>query len=147
MACITALQENAETGTWAGFAIKQGESRTFTTLDDYKAYTRALENKGTYCPDDEPQYATKYNKVPSNQESGFMQFRPRDPATQNKYDAMSPAWEGVASSDADIARGDYSLDSAEANRDSLRKNPQPKMYMPGEGGPMPEPASSYCVVQ
>jgi hypothetical protein len=147
MACITALQENAETGTWAGFAIKQGESKTFTTLDDYKAYTRALENKGTYCPDVEPQYATKYNKVPSNQESGFMQFRPRDPATQNKYDAMSPAWEGVASSDAAIARGDYSLDSAEANRDSLRKNPQPKMYMPGEGGPMPEPASSYCVVQ
>jgi hypothetical protein len=145
MACITALQENAETGKWAGFAARQGETKTFSTLDDYKAYTKALENEGTYCPEAQPQYATKYNKVRSNQESGFLQFSPRDPATQNKYDAMSPAWEGVASSDAAIARGDYSLDSAEANRDYLRKNPQPKMKMPGEGAP--EPASSYCVVQ
>jgi hypothetical protein len=146
MACITALQENAETGKWAGFAINQGETKTFNTLDDYKAYTKALENEGTYCPEAQPQYATKYNKVPSNQESGFLQFRPRDTATQNKYDAMSPSWEGVASSDAAIARGDYSLDSAEANRDYLRKNPQPKMKMPGEGS-TPEAASSYCVVQ
>ena len=146
MACITALQENAETGTWSGFSSQNGETKAFKTLDDYKAYTKALENSGTYCPEPQPQYATKYNRVPTTQESGFLQFLPRDPATQNKYDAMSPAWEGVASSDASIARGDYSLDSAEANRDYLRKNPQPKMKMPGEGA-APEPASSYCVVQ
>jgi hypothetical protein len=49
---------------------------------------------------------------------------------------MSPAWEGVASSEAAIARGDYDLDMAEKNREDLRaKRPQPKLLMPGEGSP------------
>jgi predicted lipoprotein with Yx(FWY)xxD motif len=88
-------------------------------VDDHKRYTKA---------------------VASTQETGFMEFKVRDPVTQAKYDATSPSWEGVASSDSAIARGDYSLDSAESTRDSLRKKPQP-VYVP------PTAPTSYCVVQ
>lgn len=53
--------------------------------------------------------------------TGFLEFKPRDMKTQSKYDAMSPAWEGVESSMKAVQRGDYSLDSAEKNRQDLRK--------------------------
>jgi hypothetical protein len=59
---------------------------------------------------------------------------------------MSPAWEGIASSEAAIARGDYDLDMAEKNRSDLRaKSAQPKLVMPGEG-PKPE-AAWNCSLQ
>jgi hypothetical protein len=53
--------------------------------------------------------------------TGFLEFKPRDMETQTKYDAMSPSWQGVASSTAAVARGDYSLDSAETTRRELRE--------------------------
>jgi hypothetical protein len=44
---------------------------------------------------------------------------------------MSGTWEGVQSSEAAIARGDYDLDMAEKNREDLRaKKPQPKWQNP-----------------
>jgi hypothetical protein len=57
--------------------------------------------------------------------TGFLEFKPRDMDTQTKYDAMSPAWEGIDSTNAAIARGEYSLDSAEATRQELREKTTP----------------------
>lgn len=64
--------------------------------------------------------STAYNAT-STTATGFLEFKPRDMATQTKYDAMSPGWQGVASSTAAVARGDYSLDAAEATRRELRE--------------------------
>jgi hypothetical protein len=50
-----------------------------------------------------------------------MEFKPRDMTIQKKYDAMSPAWEGVDSSMKAVDQGVYSLDSAEATRQELRE--------------------------
>lgn len=68
-----------------------------------------------------------------NQRGPFMEFKPRDPVNQSKTSAMSKSWEGVASSEASIARGDYDLDFASKPReDTKAKKPQPKLAMPGE---------------
>lgn len=52
--------------------------------------------------------------------TGFLEFKPRDMATQRRFDAMSPAWEGVESSMKAVEQGMYSLDSAEKTRQELR---------------------------
>jgi hypothetical protein len=49
-----------------------------------------------------------------------MEFRPRDPVTQAKYDAMSPTWEGVDSSIKAVEQGLYKLDSADMVQPHLR---------------------------
>lgn len=64
-------------------------------LDDYQKYVGALKNTTA---------------------TGFLEFKPRDPVAQAKYSAMSPSWEGIESTNAAIARGEYALDSAEATR-------------------------------
>lgn len=43
--------------------------------------------------------------------TGFLEFSPRDAATQAKYDAMSPQWEGVSAAESAITRGLYDLDT------------------------------------
>jgi len=65
-----------------------------------------------------------YNAT-SSTPTGFMEFKPRDMDTQRKYDAMSPAWEGVDSSMKAVEQGVYSLDSAEADRQDLREKVKP----------------------
>ena len=63
--------------------------------------------------------------------TGFLEFKPRDMATQKKYDAMSPAWEGVESSMKAVEKGVYALDSAEATRQELRE----RVKVPDGRGP------------
>ena len=134
MACITRLEQSSVTGTWVGRDIRTNRERTFATLADYRQYVKSLEEQGKYCAPVTPIYNTQYTPGENRTFPTFMEFLPRDPATQAKYSAMSPGWEGVASSEAAIARGDYDLDKAETNREDLRaKRPQPKLYMPGEG--------------
>lgn len=79
---------------------------------NYKDYVVAL--------DQQSKPSTSYNAQTTTR-SGFLEFKPRDMETQKKYDAMSPAWEGVESSMKAVERGEYSLDSAEKNRLELRK--------------------------
>lgn len=63
--------------------------------------------------------------------TGFLEFKPRDPAAQAKYSAMSPTWEGVESSNKAIASGVYDLDRAEKTRADLRsKRPQADLPAP-----------------
>ena len=82
-----------------------------------------------------------YYNAKSQQQTGFLEFKPRDMNVQKKYDAYSPYWEGEESSNKAIASGLYDLDKAEKNRQDLRRNiPQPKL-------PEPTPSSWKCIIQ
>ncbi len=143
MACLRSLEQTSIDGTWIGRDLRTNREMKFATLADYRQYTKSLEAQGKYCAPVTPIYNTQYVKGENRQDTGFMEFLPRDPGKQAKYSAMSPAWEGVASSEAAIARGDYDLDMAEKNREDLRaKRPQPKLFMPGE-----EPKTQWCAIQ
>jgi hypothetical protein len=107
-------------------------------LSDYENYLKSLRGDTTGMVPN-TMYATKKNTT----DTGFKEFTPRDERTQAKYDALSPAWEGIESSEKAIARGDYDLDRAEKNRAELRRSvPQLNFQKPP---PKPE-ASSSCVV-
>ncbi len=142
MACLTTLEQDTIKKVWVGTSVRTGETKTFKTLEDYKQYTRNLENSGTYCADVVPIFNTEYAKGKTTQETGFMEFAPRDPTTQSKYDALSPSWEGAESSEAAVARGDYSLDSAEATRKELRAAGR----VPPSTQPSP-PSNYSCSIQ
>ena len=144
MACLRSLEQTSVDGTWVGRDLQTNREMKFNTLADYQQYTKSLEAQGKYCAPATPIYNVQYTPGQSTQSTGFMEFLPRDPAKQAKYSAMSPTWEGISSSEAAIARGDYDLDMAEKNREDLRaKRPQPKLVMPGEG-----PASEWnCSIQ
>jgi ABC-type phosphate transport system substrate-binding protein len=75
--------------------------------------------------------------------TGFLEFSPRDPKTQAKYDAMQSTWEGVESSDKAIASGAYALDYASDDRGSAPKKP---LILP-PAKPKVEEESWFCVVQ
>ncbi len=118
-ACITDLEQQLDR-SWSGRMVKTGETKKFTTLDDYQRYLKSLEAQGTYCPEVEAKYTQAYKPGTNTTPTGFLEFQPRDPVTQAKYSAMSPSWEGIQSSEAAIARGVYDLDKAEKNRQDLR---------------------------
>jgi hypothetical protein len=143
MACVTDLGQNLDR-TWSGRMIKTGETKRFNTLDDYKRYTASLEAQGTYCPEIEAKYTQGYTPGKNTTPTGFLEFQPRDPIAQAKYSAMSSGWEGIESSEAAIARGDYDLDRAEKTRTDLRaKKAQPILSMPQ----MPQDSAWNCSIQ
>jgi hypothetical protein len=128
--CITELEQRADR-SWVGRSVRTGETRKFTTLDDYNRYVKSLETQGTYCPEVEAKYTQGYKPGTNTARTGFLEFQPRDPVSQSKFSAMSPSWEGVDSSEKAIAQGVYDLDMAEKNREDLRaKKPQPVLQMP-----------------
>ncbi len=123
-ACITDLEQQLDR-SWSGRSVKTGETKKFNTLDDYTQYVKSLEKQGTYCAEVEPKYTAAYKPGQNTVPTGFLEFQPRDPIAQAKYSAMSSSWEGIESSEAAIARGDYDLDRAERTRQDLRsKRPQ-----------------------
>lgn len=140
-ACITNLEQNLDR-SWSGRMVKTGEVKKFTTLDDYTQYLRSLETQGTYCPEVEAQYTSAYKPGTTVTPTGFLEFQPRDVRGQAKYSAMSPSWEGIDSSEAAIARGDYDLDRAEKNRQDLRNKTQPVFQLP-----QPPETSWNCSIQ
>lgn len=138
-ACITDLEQQLDR-TWSGRAVKTGETKKFNTLNDYNQYVKSLEVQGTYCPPTEPKYTAASKPGRTTTPTGFLEFQPRDPVAQAKYSATSPTWEGIASSEAAIARGEYDLDMAEKNRQDLRSKRPQSVPAP------PEPAWN-CAIQ
>lgn len=118
-ACVTDLEQQLDR-TWSGRMVKTGQTKKFNTLDDYNRYVKSLETQGTYCPEVEAKYTSAYKPGTNTTPTGFLEFQARDPIAQAKYSAMSPTWEGIPSSEAAIARGEYDLDRAEKNRQDLR---------------------------
>ena len=119
MACITRIEQRLDR-SWEGHSVKTGQVRPFKTLDDYEQYTKALAAQGTHCPSINPIYTQGYTPGKNTTSSGFLEFQVRDPQAQAKYSAMSSSWEGIQSSEAAIARGDYDLDRAAKTRQELR---------------------------
>jgi hypothetical protein len=100
--------------------------KSFDPLPDYKNYVKSVAGQQV-----------------NTTATGFMEFAPRDPVTQAKYSALSPTWEGVESTEKAVARGDFSLDSAETTRRELRQtNPVKETFAPA-----PIATSRNCVVQ
>jgi hypothetical protein len=146
MACLTSLEQQQD--GWSGVALKTGQVKKFKTLDDYNRYVKSLEEQGTYCATIEPQYTQQYTQGESRQEPGFMMFKPRDEAAQAKYSAMSKTWEGVESSEAAVARGDFSLDSAETTRRELREQLPISQEKPRQiNWESPQSVYQTCVIQ
>lgn len=129
-ACVTDLEQQLDR-SWSGRIVKTGETKKFTTLDDYQRYLKSLEKQGTYCPEVEAKYTQAYKPGTNTTRTGFLEFQPRDPESQAKYSAMSSSWEGIESSEAAIAKGVYDLDKAEKNRQDLRSR-QPVLQAPPE---------------
>lgn len=141
LSCVTDLEQQLDR-SWSGRVVKTGETKKFTTLDDYKRYTKSLEQQGTYCPNVEAKYVAEFTPSKNTTRTGLLEFQPRDPTKQAKYSAMSPSWEGIESSEAAIARGDYDLDRAEKIRQDLRSK-QPQMATL----PQPVETSWNCSIQ
>ena len=137
-ACITDLEQQVDR-SWSGRAVKTGETKKFNTLDDYNRYVKSLETQGTYCANVEPKYTAASKPGQATARTGFLEFQARDPVAQAKYSAMSPTWEGIESSEAAIARGDYDLDRAAKERQDLRAR-RPQVL------PVPEPVWN-CSIQ
>lgn len=133
MASIASLNEETKKSVWSGTSARTGEAKVFETMSNYKGYTESLATSATT-----EHYTPGTNTTPT----GFLEFKPRDPVGQAKYDAMQKTWEGVESSERAVARGDYSLDSAETITRELRK-PMPSLQMP----PTPKTREDYCCVQ
>jgi hypothetical protein len=110
MACLRSLEQTTVDGTWVGRDLRTNRPIPFTTLADYQQYTKSLESQGTYCAPVTPIYNTQAAKAVSTQVTGFMEFQPQGLDIHAKYSAMSPSWEGIASSDAAIARGEYTIE-------------------------------------
>jgi hypothetical protein len=71
--------------------------------------------------------------------TGFLEFKPRDSATQARYDAMQDQWEGVKPSEAAIAKGTYLPDYAADAKERGEKNKTiPKLDMSGDTPPKPK---------
>jgi hypothetical protein len=81
-----------------------------------------------------PGILPQYSQYAESTAASFKTFTPRNPEQQAKYDAMSPTWKGVDSTNAAIARGDYKLDTVASTT-----------YTPS----VKEPPKSdwFCVVQ
>ena len=97
-------------------------------------------NYGELLVPQTPIPSTTYNASTTTR-TGFLEFKPRDMATQRKYDAMSPTWEGVDSSMKAVQEGVYALDSAET------KDPKQRpLYAPAERG-VPVAVQSRSVME
>lgn len=107
--------------------------------DDIKTH-RFTHTDVVIPPQSKP--STAYN-AKSTQQTGFLEFQPRDIDAQKKYDAYSPYWEGEQSSNKAIASGVYDLDMAEKNRQELRA----VKIQPKSENPEPAESSWNCIIQ
>jgi hypothetical protein len=127
---------NVKSKTPTGF-VEYNAPEDGPVFNNYKNYVVAVGK--------DSKASSSYN-AQSSTSSGFLEFKPRDMSTQSKYDAMSPVWEGVDSTEKAVARGDYSLDSAERTRSDLRK-PVPKLTFNNVAPAKPASILDNCVVQ
>jgi hypothetical protein len=122
MACLDELNQSPDK-TWIGIS-RTGEMRKFETLGQFQQYQEALG-----CRMIRPAPYVKSNAGQNTTPTGFLEFKPRDEATQARFDAMSDQWEGVNASDAAVKQGLFIEDSAQPG--GLReKKSQPLLIPP-----------------
>jgi hypothetical protein len=138
MACLDELNQKPDK-TWIGISRSTGEMRTFETLGHFQQYQEALG-----CRPIRPSPYVKSNAGQNTIHTGFLEFKPRDEATQARFDAMSDQWEGVNASEEAVKQGVFVEDSAQPA--SLReKKPQPQQQPPPT--PAPAPTNDICSIQ
>lgn len=138
MACLDELNQ-APDKTWIGISRSTGEMRKFETLGQFQQYQEALG-----CRPIRPSPYVKSNAGQNTIPTGFLEFKPRDAATQARFDAMSDQWEGVNASEEAVKQGLFIEDSAQPA--ALReKKPVPQAQPP----PAPAPATTndICSIQ
>jgi hypothetical protein len=144
MACLDELNQ-APDKTWIGIS-RTGEMRKFETLGQFQQYQEALG-----CRPIRPSPYVKSNAGQNTTPTGFLEFKPRDEATQARFDATSDQWEGVNASEEAVKQGLFIEDSAQPA--SLReKKPQPTMARPQSERappvtPTPAPTNDVCSIQ
>ena len=141
MACLDELNQSKDK-TWIGIS-RSGEMRKFETLGDFKKYQDALG-----CREIRPAPYVEPIAGKNTYRTGFLEFKPRDEATQARFDATSDQWEGVYASDAAVKQGLFIEYSAEPSR-IREKKPQPMLPPPQSERATPAPAKTndLCVVQ
>jgi hypothetical protein len=136
MACLDELNQKPDK-TWIGISRSTGEMRTFETLGHFQQYQEALG-----CRPIRPSPYVKSNAGQNTIHTGFLEFKPRDEATQARFDAMSDHWEGVNASEEAVKQGVFVEDSAQPA--NLReKKQQPQQQPP----PTPAPTNDICSIQ
>jgi len=106
MACLDELNQ-APDQTWVGIS-RAGGMQKFETLGDFTKYQESLG-----CRPIRPAPYVKSVAGQNTTPTGFLEFKPRDSATQARFDAMSDHWEGVNASEAAVKQGKFKEDSDE----------------------------------
>lgn len=94
---------------WVGKSTA-GQVRYFQSLDDYKTFLNNLASSGRVCPDVSVPVARPEATVVDTPHTGYLEFLPRNRLEQSKYSAMSPSWEGQASTQRALDQGKFSAE-------------------------------------
>jgi hypothetical protein len=138
MACLDELNQAADK-SWIGISRATGDMQKFENIAQFNDYQKALG-----CAPVRGSPYVESNAGQNTYHTGFLEFKPRDKATQARFDALSDQWEGAKASDAAVKQGLYYEDSAEPA--AIReKKPQPSVLPPPT--PAPAPTNDVCSIQ
>lgn len=114
-ACVDSLHYDAAQKTYIGKSASTGETRVFSGLPHYQQFLSNMEKSGHVCPDVSipqvhvPRPACGLTKEEPS--TGFLEFKPKNPALQSMYDAMSPLWKGTTATNDAIKQGKFKADA------------------------------------
>lgn len=134
MACLDELNQAADK-TWIGISRATGDMKKFENIAQFTDYQQALG-----CPPVRPSPYVQSIAAKNTTHTGFLEFKPRDAATQARFDATSDQWEGAKASEAAVKQGLFIEDSAEP-AGVREKKPQPI------ASPPPPPTNDVCSIQ
>lgn len=95
---------------WIGKST-DGKTQSFQSLADYKQFLKNLADSGKICPDASVPKAPPPSSMTRTLPTGFLEFLPRNQADQDKYDPMSPYWQGQEASQTAINEGRYAAEN------------------------------------
>jgi hypothetical protein len=121
MACLEELNQAADK-SWIGISRTTGQMQKFTTLGQFEDYQKALGCTLPVRPAPYVEPIASRNTIPT----GFLEFKPRDTATQARFDATSDQWEGSLASHEAVKQGLFKEDSAE----TVTREQKPKPLLP-----------------
>jgi hypothetical protein len=141
-ACVDSLHYDAAQKQYIGKSASTGQTRVFATLPDYQRFLENLEKSGHVCPDVSipqvhvPRPACGLTK--EDPSTGFLEFKPKNPALQSLYDAMSPFWKGTMATNEAVKQGLFKADAVYMYKASdLTSTPRQQASdrgVPREGG-------------
>jgi hypothetical protein len=140
MACLEELNQKPNK-TWIGISRTTGQARTFESISQFEEYQRAL---GCSIPVRPAPYVKPIAEE-NTTATGFLEFKPRDPETQSRFDATSDQWEGAEASAAAVRHGLFIQDTGETL--TRQRKPQPKPPAPVSERAAPAPTNDICSIQ